>query len=455
MKPTTRDGILHGGYGALVRLLILVASVVSGYLLSVSLSGGQAVGCGPGSACDEVLQSRWAYVLGLPVSALALVVDLTLLFATFACGPKSSVKQRRGSWEIIIPCSALVLGAALWFVGLQAFVLHRLCPWCMAAHLSGAAAAILLLARVPITHLSQRQAKEPVVSSSSAIKLAVAAALAIALLGTAQVIAPQKTYTVSTVAVPSTGQIGTLGLQTNKAAVKVAMSATNADSRPFANGSSNDVRSILINELRSQSANEHQFFSILGGRLVLNLKEVPLWGSQDAPTKLVSLYDYTCHHCREMHPHVVELRHAFGEKLAIVSLPVPLDSQCNPLLRQTPRPHLNACTYAKLGLIVWRAKRNALEPFDNWLFGFPNPPPLTDVTNKAIDLVGVMAFDVASRDPWIEQQLKADVEIYATSSKEVEKMGRMPQFMIGSNVLSGVLTTEQLRGFVAPHVSGP
>src|SRR6185503_10237442 len=164
MKPTTRDGILRGGRAAAIRLLILAAAGISAYLLSVSLSGGRAVGCGPGSACDEVLQSRWAYVFGIPVSAAALVVDLALLFTSFSCGTKSTPKQRRGAWEIMVPCAVLVVGAALWFVALQAFVLHRFCPWCMAAHLCGAIGAVVLLTGVPVTSAPQRRDKDSTIS---------------------------------------------------------------------------------------------------------------------------------------------------------------------------------------------------------------------------------------------------------------------------------------------------
>src|SRR5688572_1156350 len=138
MKSITRDGILRGGVAVVIRLLLLAAAGISAYLLSVSLGGGAAVGCGPGSGCDEVLKSRWAYVLGVPVSALALLMDLALLLTTFACGAKSSPKQRRGAWEILAPGALMVLGAALWFVALQALVLQRFCPWCMTAHACGA-----------------------------------------------------------------------------------------------------------------------------------------------------------------------------------------------------------------------------------------------------------------------------------------------------------------------------
>ncbi len=447
MKPTTRDGILRGAMAALIRLLILGAAGISAYLLSVSLSGGSAVGCGPGSACDEVLQSRWAYVVGIPVSAFALVVDLAILLTTFGCGSKSSPKQRRNAWEILLPCSVLVLGAALWFIALQAFVLHRFCPWCMAAHACGGLAAILLLTRIPVTDARNRREKDPAVSRPAMMKLAVAAVIGVALVGVAQVVVPRKTFSVATVPNPAPVRVVSQNIKRNASAESLPVPATNvAAANSMVATVSNAAKTALTN---SRLANT--MVPILGQRMFLDLETVPIWGPVDAPTKLVSLYDYTCHHCREMHPHVVDLRRTFGDKLAIISLPMPLDSQCNHLIRQTPRAHVNACTYAKLGLIVWRAKHDAVEQFDDWLFSFPSPPPLVQVTNKAIDLVGLMAFDVASRDPWVEQQLRTDIEIYIISARE-NPPGNMPQFLIGSNIVSGILTAEQLRGVVSAHV---
>ena len=188
------------------------------------------------------------------------------------------------------------------------------------------------------------------------------------------------------------------------------------------------------------------------GRVMLDLNKVPLWGKPDAPNKLISLYDYTCHHCRDMHPHVANLRRVFGDQIAIISLPMPLDARCNPLVRRTPRAHENSCSYARLGLIVWHARHDAIEQFDDWLFSFPAPPPLTAVTNKAIDLVGLMAFEAAKNDPWIEQQLQTDIAIYSINGNEF-KQGNMPQFMMGSDLVSGTMTGEQLQAFVAAHVS--
>jgi uncharacterized membrane protein len=453
MKPTIRDGTLRGGFAAVVRLLILGAAGVSGYLLSVSLSGGNAVGCGPGSACDEVLQSRWAYVLDIPVSALALAIDLALLFTTFACGPQSTPRQRRGAWEIIVPCSVLVLGAALWFVALQAFVLHRFCPWCMTAHACGALAATLLLARVPVTHGAERRDKLPAVPRSTVLKFAIGALVAVALLGIAQTFVPRKSYSVSTV--PTVGASAAvdsvfIGVRRTNAPPAVAASAvrTNASPAIAPSPKTNTV---------SAGVPSGKIFDVLGGRFHLDVARVPLWGSPDAPLKLLSLFDYTCHHCQEMHERVVEVQRSFGNKLAVVSLPMPLDARCNPLMRGTPPPHMNACDYARIGLAVWRAKPDALAPFDDWLFGASTwqpparrPPPLAEVRDKAMALVGMMPFEAASRDAWIEQQLRTDIDIYSVSAREFRNSA-MPQFMIGTNIVSGILTVDQLRAVIAPY----
>jgi hypothetical protein len=105
-------------------------------------------------------------------------------------------------------------------------------------------------------------------------------------------------------------------------------------------------------------------------------------------------------------------------------------------------------------LIVWRAKHEAIEPFDDWIFGFQKPPPLSDVTNKAVELVGAAAFEQASRDPTLDEKLSTTISIYGTSAREF-RHGSMPQFMIGTHIVSGTHTTEELRKVVAKYVGPP
>ena len=462
MKPMTRDGVLRGGVAVLIRLLILVAAGISTYLLFVSASGGTAAGCGIGSACDEVLKSRWAYVLGLPVSALALFVDVPLFFATLACGVKSTPKQRCNAWELLVPCAVLVLGAALWFVAVQAFVLHRFCPWCMMAHACGATAAVLLLMRVPVSlekaESGKRKAeistKDPTLTRSKMVRLAIVAIAGVALLGVAQVTVPHKTYSVTTISNDNTAAV-TPNPKINSSPATLLSPTNNAGAAPqISTAVSNVAKAVETNVTGEKLLASQGLLPMFGSRVVLDLNKAPVWGSPSAPLKLVSLYDYTCHHCRDMHPHVVELQKIFGDKLAIVSLPMPLDAQCNYLLTRTQRPQSNACVYAKLGLAVWRARHDAIQPFDDWLFGFQQPPPLSEVTNKAVQLVGTVPFEAAIRDPWIDQQLRTDIDLFAISMKEY-RQGNMPQFMIGTNIVTGVVPTEQLRAVVAKYLEAP
>jgi uncharacterized membrane protein len=445
MKSTSRDGVLRGGRAAVIRLLILAAGGISAYLLSVSMSGGRAIGCGPGSGCDEVLGSRWAYVLGVPVSALALVVYLALLVTSFSCGPKSTPKQRRGAWEIMVPGAVLIFGGALWFTALQAFVLHRFCPWCLTAHACGAAAAILLLTRVPLTDSAERRDKDPAVPRSSAWKAAIVAIVAVAVLGVAQVAVAPKTYSVTSVPAESVNVVAN-NVEANSAPPKVLVTNPAAVSK---------LPIIMTNPpakvAAALAAAEGRAMSLLGGRFQLDITQAPIWGATNAPHKMVSLFDYTCYHCRDMHSVVADVFHKFSNQLAIVSLPMPLDSRCNYLMRITPKAHTNACTYAKLGLIVWRAKHEAVLAYDDWFFGFKDPPSLQDVTNKAVELVSREGFAAASRDPWVEMQLGRNIDLYVMNAREF-KNGQMPQFFIGTNVATGTLTTDQLRAVVEKSV---
>ena len=407
MKPTTRDGVLRGGAARTIRLLLLAAAGISGYLLAVSLSNGHVAGCGQGSSCDAVLQSRWAYILGLPVSALALAVDLALLFTTFSCGAKSTPKQRRRAWEILVPGAVLVLGAALWFTALQVFVLQRYCPWCLTAHACGAVAAVLLMMRVPVAEARARREKDPGVPSDRLVKFSALALVAVAALGVAQTFAPGKTYSVTVLP-------------------EAAKSTVAAPSAPV--------------------------LEVFGGRVKLNLAEVPVWGSPAAPQQLISLFDYTCSHCREMHERVEAVQRSFSNRLAVISLPMPLDAQCNSLIKRTHPRQLNACQYARLGLAVARAKPEAIRAYDDWFFTPATPPSLTEATNQAVRLVGAEALAKALADPVIEKTLAASMRLFEISAVEY-KNGNMPQFMIGTNIFSGDMTTEQLRQKVAAYVT--
>jgi len=179
-------------------------------------------------------------------------------------------------------------------------------------------------------------------------------------------------------------------------------------------------------------------FQVYRGMFQFDLREVPVVGSVDAPYAMLSLFDYTCHHCRVMHPLLMQAHQLFPTNLAIVSLPMPLDSTCNYTVRRTPVTHSNACHYAQLGLAVWRADKQKQPAFDDYIFSGEKPPAFEAAVDFARKLVGAEALDKAVRDAWIGQQLSRSISIYATNYFHIRN-GSMPQIMINTNLTTGTL----------------
>ena len=358
----------------LVRVLASIAAVAASYMLFTSLQGGHVAGCGPMSGCEGVLASRWATWMGVPVSAPALLIYVSLIAATFWATPQTPPARRKKAWAFLSWASCLVVAAAFWFLTLQLLVVRQLCPYCLVAHLAAAAAAVLIF-RSEGARLGLRQVR-------------IAAALAIALL--------------------------------------VAGSWIN---RP----ASHEVRSAPSAQLTPGRQ-----LAIFGGLFRINVDEVPLIGRRDAPAVMVSLLDYTCRHCRKMHEVLLAAEQAHRGKLAIVTLPMPLDAGCNKVIQQTAPPHVNACQYARMGLAVWRADPNKMDRFNDWVFEPDEPPVLESVLGYAQEIVGAEALGRAMNDPWVEKQLAQDIAIYEATTKRFGN-GAMPQLIIGDNIVFGEL----------------
>ena len=129
-------------------LLCAACLALAGWMVFHTLAGARLVGCGAGSGCDSVMGSPWAYVAGgVPVSLPAAMVYLLLAVCLLFLGGKSAEDRSldRILWPLMYFLSGCIIGAALWFCYLQAFVLHTFCPWCTALHLVGCLLAALIL----------------------------------------------------------------------------------------------------------------------------------------------------------------------------------------------------------------------------------------------------------------------------------------------------------------------
>jgi protein-disulfide isomerase/uncharacterized membrane protein len=119
----------------LIRLLALAALAVSAALLVDSFLPASRL-CGWESSCREVVGSAFGRIAGVPLSAIGLVGFATLFGLSFASG--RSVRRGFRVLALLGGVGGLVL------IAIQACILQRFCPYCLAA--DGAALGIAVLA---------------------------------------------------------------------------------------------------------------------------------------------------------------------------------------------------------------------------------------------------------------------------------------------------------------------
>lgn len=402
---------------AWVRLLLAVAILGAGYLAWVAISHGPVAGCGPGSSCDKVLQSRWAYWLNVPVSIPALLVYLALLGATVLLQKRPSPDEQRGTWVGIIGLSVIVAGAAAWFVGLQMFIIEAFCKFCLTAHACGFAAAVLLLRHIPLAV----DPDTPMWATGSG-KTGIPR----------KAVAPLVMTGVAGVLVLVAGQ---LLVQKERNLVKVFPQAGTNAPKPV---------SATTSRPPPNSPNAHlaapHLLSLYNGQFLLPLDDVPMIGSPGASNVIVNLFDYNCTHCRMLHPILLGTQWRLSNQLGIVCLPVPMSTNCNPLVPVGRPSFTNSCDYARLGLAVWRADRRAYPRFQNRLFFGERPPSVEQAREYAAQLVGGDALQTALTNEWIQQQILTACYLHYTNWQSTGGPA-MPQIIIGSAISVGPLNS--------------
>jgi uncharacterized membrane protein len=348
------------------------AGVVS-YLLWYSITKQPMAGCGPGSACDKVMGSQWAYWLGIPVSAPALLAYSILLISSFLTTSARRSATVGKAWQILTVAGVVIIASAIWFTFLQVVILKSICKFCTSAHVLGFAGVLCLLSQAPYFSTERRKsAGNHGFTGRMAIIPVLVGLLAFAVLPIAQDLKPGK------------------------------------------------IKIVRI----------HQ------GAFDFDLREVPLIGSPDDAQFIVTLFDYTCPTCQEMHRELVAARAKMNNTFSVVALPLPLDPRCNSMLTRTKPIHMQACDYARLGLAIRRVGLEKYEQYDQWFFNLSKTPSLDEARQHAIELIGKAALDKNSTDPWIEKMIQTSVAIYARNDKEIHSL-QLPQLIIGDAVIAG------------------
>jgi len=376
--------------------LILCALCVAAYLLWLSQGGG--IGCGAKFGCGAVLQSSWSMWRGIPVAALALAAYIGMAAGTCTLCFGNFPRWSRFNEAMVCYLAVVVMLSSLWFFLVQVFSLKQFCPWCMTVHLCGSAGAVILLWLRPWKGPPAPPKKNPAT----------------------------RVYWVMgicTVAVMVFGQIAERSTSRNQRIVPGAMtfSVTPEGKR---------------NLVFSRSM------------LVVSVAEDPVLGNQQAQRLAILFFDFTCPQCRQMHIQLVELLPRYQKHVAIVCLPVPLESSCNHLVRVNRRLHLHACEYARLAIAVWRTDTKAYAEFDRTMFATELPPSLEYARERAQMLVGGDRLAQALMDKRVNELIARNVAIYHDTFY-LTGIDALPQLHMENRIMFGLADKqEDVLGFL-------
>lgn len=128
----------------IVVAIVAVAGLADATFLSVQALTGETLSCGGSPDCFKVLGSSYAKVGRVPVALLgAFAYFCVFTFATFA-----AFGYARARSFLIATIGAMFL-ATLWFLYVQAFLLHAFCRYCLLSAAMTFLLAGLLIATPP------------------------------------------------------------------------------------------------------------------------------------------------------------------------------------------------------------------------------------------------------------------------------------------------------------------
>jgi len=497
-----KGAVLRWTLRGLSLTALLISGYLAGISLSQDVA---TAGCGGVGFfdCESVLGSRWATWFGLPVGVPAVAVYAGILAAAILIDPRFSPVLRERAWQALILLAVPAAGAGLWFTGLLIFQSDATCPYCLGVHACGLVVAGLVLAGGPIgaAHAERqwvhalgatagaRQAPAQVaVSARTALELGLVGVVGVAVLVLGQWLAPPpQNYRIEeppevalegppdepfsfpdvsdVLKVPEEGSdnpgdggtspalppeepaaIGPNDLVEPEAPPPGGNHASTGGVSPV--GAGNPVEEPSpgsgadpVEPTPPEERPPRQEILVLNDKVRLDTSRYPVLGHPGAEHVVVDLFDYTCKHCRKLHHQLTEARQRYGDRMAVMVAPVPMNTACNDFVTGNHPDHRLACHYAKLALAVWRLAPGKFEEFHEWLLGSDALPAWEESVDHAAELVGgknVLATQFTGEE--VSRMIRNNTLLYRWSGA-----GQIPKLLIGSAVLVGeTRTTHEL-----------
>ncbi len=362
--------------------------------------------------------------LGLPVGLPAASVYLSMLAVSLFIEPWLPGRVVRLGWTLLLTLSGVLLGAAAWLIGVQAFVLESFCTLCLTAHAVGlvALACTWFAARLP---------------RGSAL-----AACGVGLIGVAATLPAGQLL------------LGEDGYELERLVDHHKL-------EPFR--FPNQDAAVASDPRDEEPAGR---IRLLDGLVRLDPREHPRLGAADSQHGVVFLFDYTCVHCRRLNDYLQRYGEREGADLAIIALPTPLSVDCNrhapaaappdTASQDTASPNTaspdtaspdtaspntadstgtsddTSCELARLAMAVWLVDPAAFPEFHSWLFEPSTPPRPEDARREAERRVGVARLQAVMADGSAEIELGKQTELYGYVGG-----GLLPKLLLPQAILSG------------------
>jgi len=298
----------------------------------------------------------------------------------------------------------LATGAAIWFIGLQAIELQSFCFYCLTVHSCGLIVGVLTLRLFTGSHgdseeyrqrrsllgiapaaettedmaeMTERNRAKHLLAAISFSAVGLAALMGGQLLSETTRAMPMQEIQLLTLETPEDLATEDVPIATDQPAdgeegESLPQPATFPQQLPSTPTSLPGPRQIKFQSLPN----------------LVDVNAFPVVGNSEAPHMMLEMMDYTCAHCRELHPHLQATLQRYGDQLGILVHHAPLSKKCNP---QVPIDHpgkKNACEYAQLAMGVWKLGPEKFPQFHDWLLEGDKPPSITQARSKAYRLVG-------------------------------------------------------------------
>jgi uncharacterized membrane protein/protein-disulfide isomerase len=483
--PAASQPWLAGPIRWIVVALALVASVDAAYLTWTSLTHGIVIGCNGAetAGCDDVLNSHWSRAAGLPVALGGLACYAAIFGLSLAAGSRWFNANR---WIGTALATAAILAAAsgLWFTLLQVFALHTFCYYCLGIHLCGLAIAALVvwsmlskpqrqvgasrshatLAAIPGSAGPRRSIGPRPAEGPSLVAAGPIAAGMLGLLIAGQILFPPKSFEVSqpelTETIDMTASADTSSTAAQELSPDALSHTVNRVTDAVADGDDPSEKSV------ADPAVEHQppvsavavaaeaapalsrEVTFLNGRIKINIYDEAVLGSPDAKYVVVEMMDYTCPHCRKMYAQIEDALDRFGDQLAVVIMPVPLELECNKLVPSTDPLHRGACKIAELSLGVAKADPIRFADFHDFLMADPEKSPTSaQAVVRAFRLTDRTKLREVTQDTAIAARIQKYISLFSTLSAQnkakIDNFG-LPVQIVGDTVLAGDMTSEEM-----------